>query len=67
MTPAQTGAAVAAVLAISALVFGFWAMLMVAVFMAIGAVVGSVVAGKWGRRVDLRGAFDALRGKRTSS
>lgn len=68
MTSAQTGTAVAAVLAISALAFGFWAMLLVAVFMAVGAVVGGAVAGRsWGRRVDLRGVVDALRGKRTSS
>ncbi|POH61200.1 DUF2273 domain-containing protein [Arthrobacter glacialis] len=68
MTPAQTGTAVAAVLAISALSFGFWAMLLVAIFMVIGAVVGGAVAGRsLGRTVDLRGVVDALRGKRTSS
>jgi hypothetical protein len=68
MTPAQTGTAVAAVLAISALAFGFWAMLLVAIFMAVGAAVGGAVSGRsWGRTVDLRGVVDALRGKRTSS
>lgn len=68
MTPAQTGTAVAAVLAISALAFGFWAMLLVAIFMAIGAAVGGALAGRsWVRTVDLRGVVDALRGKRTSS
>ncbi|ALE93740.1 hypothetical protein AOC05_17720 [Arthrobacter alpinus] len=63
MSSTTTGVAVGAILAISALAFGFWAMLLVALFMAVGAVVGRSLAG----RLDVRGAFDALRGKRTSS
>ncbi|AIY02827.1 hypothetical protein ART_3228 [Arthrobacter sp. PAMC 25486] len=63
MSATLAGAAIGAILAISALVFGFWAMLLVALFMAVGAVIGRSVDG----RLDLRGAFDALRGKRTSS
>ncbi|ALE04489.1 hypothetical protein AL755_02090 (plasmid) [Arthrobacter sp. ERGS1:01] len=63
MSSATVGVAVGAVLAISAVAFGFWAMLLVALFMAVGAVVGRVVEG----RLDLRGVLDALRGKRTSS
>lgn len=62
MSATLAGAAIGAVLAISALAFGFWAMLLVALFMAAGAVAGSSVHG----RIDLRGALDALRGKRTS-
>ncbi|WP_269940018.1 DUF2273 domain-containing protein [Arthrobacter sp. HY1533] len=62
MSATLAGAALGAVLAISALAFGFWAMLLVALFMAAGAVAGSSVRG----RIDLRGALDALRGKRTS-
>lgn len=62
MSATLAGAALGAVLAITALAFGFWAMLLVAVFMAAGAVAGRSVAG----RLDLRGALDALRGKRTS-
>ncbi|RAX44182.1 hypothetical protein DQ354_16540 [Arthrobacter sp. AQ5-06] len=62
MSPTVAGTAVGATLAISALVFGFWGMLLVAVFMAIGAVLGRSAEG----RLDLRGAFDALRGKRSS-
>jgi uncharacterized membrane protein len=62
MSATLAGAAIGAVLAISALAFGFWAMLLVALFMAAGAVAGSSVRG----RIDLRGALDALRGKRTS-
>lgn len=63
MSSTTTGVAVGATLAICALAFGFWAMLLVALFMAVGAVVGRTMEG----RLDLRGAFDALRGKRTSS
>jgi len=63
MSSATVGVAVGAVLAISAVAFGFWAMLLVALFMAVGAVVGRVMEG----RLDLRGVLDALRGKRTSS
>ncbi|MGA7206129.1 MAG: DUF2273 domain-containing protein [Specibacter sp.] len=63
MSSTTTGVAVGATLAISALAFGFWAMLLVALFMAVGAVVGRTMEG----RLDLRGVFDALRGKRTSS
>lgn len=63
MTSTTVGMASGAVLAISALTFGFWAMLLVALFMAIGAVVSRVADGK----MDLRGVLDALSGKRTSS
>lgn len=62
MSATLAGAALGAVLAITALAFGFWAMLLVAVFMAAGAVAGRSMDG----RLDLRGALDALRGKRTS-
>ncbi|ALV47173.1 hypothetical protein MB46_18440 [Arthrobacter alpinus] len=63
MSATIAGTAIAATLAICALAFGFWAMLLVAVFMAVGAVVGRSIDG----RLDLRGVLDALRGKRTSS
>jgi uncharacterized membrane protein len=63
MSATMAGTAVAATLAISALAFGFWAMLLVALFMVVGAVVGRSIDG----RLDLRGVLDALRGKRTSS
>ncbi|PYI38956.1 DUF2273 domain-containing protein [Arthrobacter psychrolactophilus] len=63
MSATLAGIAIAATLAISALAFGFWAMLLVALFMAVGAVIGRSLDG----RLDLRGVLDALRGKRTSS
>lgn len=63
MSATVTGVAVGATLAITAVAFGFWAMLLVALFMAVGAVIGRTLEG----RLDMRGVFDALRGKRTSS
>lgn len=62
MSATVSGAAIGAVLAISALVFGFWGFLLVAVAMVIGAVLGRIVEG----RLDLAGVVDALRGKRSS-
>lgn len=63
MSATTAGILIAATLGICAVAFGFWAMLLVALFMAVGAVIGRSVDG----RLDLRGALDALRGKRTSS
>ncbi len=63
MTATTTGTAVGAVLAISALAFGFWGLVLVALFMAVGALVGRVVSG----RTDVGGVLDALRGRRSSS
>lgn len=63
MSATLAGIAIAATLAISALAFGFWAMLLVGLFMVVGAVIGRSMDG----RLDLRGVLDALRGKRTSS
>jgi uncharacterized membrane protein len=63
MSTTVAGAAIGATLAITAVAFGFWAFLLVALFMAIGAVVGRAVSG----RLDVHGVVDALRGKRTSS
>ncbi|MET4002111.1 MULTISPECIES: DUF2273 domain-containing protein [Arthrobacter] len=63
MSATAIGAVVGAVLALTAVAFGFWAMLLVALCMAVGAVIGRSVEG----RLDFRGVIDALRGKRTSS
>ena len=63
MNATLTGTAVGAVLAVSALAFGFWAMLLVALFMAVGALVGRSIDG----RLDVRGVLAAFSGKRTSS
>ncbi|MGR0221168.1 DUF2273 domain-containing protein [Agromyces sp. ZXT2-6] len=62
MTPTVSGALVGAILAVSILVFGFWGFLLIAVFMAVGAILGRIVSGK----LDVRGLADALTGRRTS-
>jgi uncharacterized membrane protein len=63
VTAARTGILVGAVLALTWIVFGFWAFVLVAVAMAIGAAVGRVLDGK----LDVSRVVDAVRGKRTSS
>lgn len=68
MNSTQMGTGVAATLAISALAFGFWAMLLVALFMMVGALIGGAAGGQGiAGRVDVRGVLDALMGKRSSS
>lgn len=57
-----TGALIGAVLAVAALLFGFWGFLLVALFMGIGAIAARVAAG----RLDLRNLADAVTGRRTS-
>lgn len=62
MSSTFTGALVGAILAAAALIFGFWGFLLVAVFMAIGAVTARILSG----RIDVRGLADAFTGRRTS-
>ncbi|MCJ1673859.1 MULTISPECIES: DUF2273 domain-containing protein [Rathayibacter] len=62
MTPSHLGLILGAVLAVTGLVFGFWALLWVALAMAIGYGVGRVVEGK----LDLSSLADTLRGRRSS-
>ncbi|MGH3692110.1 MAG: DUF2273 domain-containing protein [Microbacterium sp.] len=62
MTPTVVGALSGAILAVSALVFGFWGFLLVAVLMGVGALIGRIVSGK----LDIRGLADAFTGRRTS-
>ncbi|WP_136054729.1 DUF2273 domain-containing protein [Microbacterium sp. K24] len=62
MTPTTTGALIGALLALAALLFGFWGFLLMALFAGIGAVVGRIVSGK----IDVRGLADAFTGRRTS-
>ena len=50
MNPTVSGALIGALLALAALLFGFWGFLLVALFMGIGAVVGRIASGK----LDLR-------------
>lgn len=59
----RTGIAIGAVLALTAIIFGFWAFVFVAIAMAIGAVIGRIVDGK----LDIGSLVDVFRGKRSSS
>lgn len=63
MSKTVIGAAAGVVLALTWLTLGFWAFILVAVAMLIGAGVGRVLEG----RLDLRSLADALRGRRSSS
>lgn len=63
MNPTVLGLAVAAVLGWAALSFGFGGFLLMAVFLAVGALVGRFADG----RLDLRSVRDALSGRRSSS
>jgi len=62
VTPTSTGMLIGAVLAVAAVAFGFWAMVLVAIAIVIGWGVGRVVEGK----LDLRSLSDSLRGRRSS-
>jgi uncharacterized membrane protein len=57
------GMGAGALLAIVAVTLGFWAFVIVAVFMLVGGLVGRIVSGD----VDLRRLLDVLRGRRSSS
>ena len=63
MSATVTGVAIGAVLGIVAVAFGFWAFILVAVFMAIGALIGRIVSGK----LDISSLVDVIRGRRSSS
>ncbi|NQX14223.1 DUF2273 domain-containing protein [Microbacteriaceae bacterium VKM Ac-2855] len=63
MTATRTGILIGAVLALTGVVFGFWALLFVALAMAIGALIGRIVDGK----LDVSSLLGALSGKRSSS
>lgn len=56
-------AAFGAFLAFMTFSFGFWGLVVAALFIAIGALVGRAASG----RLDWRGALDALTGRRSSS
>jgi len=63
VTTTVSGIFIGAVLALSWIVFGFWAFVFVAVAMALGALVARVLDGK----LDLGRVVDAFRSKRSSS
>lgn len=60
MTATSWGAVAGVVLAIAGIVFGFWAMVLIAFCGLVGGVVGAGLSG----RLDLRAAVDAARGRR---
>lgn len=62
MTGTIIGAAAGFLLAVTALVFGFWGFLLALVLAAVGAVIGAVVSG----RLDLRAVAEAARGRRSA-
>jgi uncharacterized membrane protein len=57
------GTGVGALLAIVAVTLGFWAFVVVAVFMLVGGLVGRILSGD----IDFRRLLDVLRGRRSSS
>ncbi|GAA4267357.1 DUF2273 domain-containing protein [Frondihabitans peucedani] len=63
MSATTTGIAVGAVLGVVAVAFGFWAFVLVAVFIAVGALVGRIASG----RLDVSSLVDVIRGRRSSS
>lgn len=63
MTGTLAGTAVGAVLALSWMAFGFWASVLVALAMLVGATVGRVFDG----RLDMKALADVFRGRRSSS
>lgn len=62
MSPTIIGVVIGAVLAATALIFGFWGFLLMSLFMGIGALAGRVASGK----LDVRGVANAFSGRRTS-
>ena len=56
-----SGAIIGILLAVVVLAFGFWPFVLALVFGAIGALIGGALTGK----LNVRAAFDALRGRRT--
>lgn len=63
ITTTTVGIFVGATLAIVWFTLGFWAFLLVAIAMVVGAIVGRIIDGK----LDMRSLVDAVRGKRSSS
>lgn len=62
MTTTIAGAMIGAILAVSIILFGFWGFLLIALFMAVGAILGRIASGK----IDVRGLANAFTGRRTS-
>ncbi|MCI0158731.1 DUF2273 domain-containing protein [Leifsonia shinshuensis] len=63
MTAARIGIIIGAVLALTWITLGFWAFVLVAIAMILGAFIGRLVD----KPIDLRNLFNVFRGKRSSS
>ncbi|WP_217178641.1 DUF2273 domain-containing protein [Streptomyces sp. AC495_CC817] len=63
MSATVVGAGAGAVLALTWVALGFWAFVLVAVAMLVGAAVGRIADG----RLDVMAVADAFRGRRSSS
>ena len=63
MNASVIGGAAAAVLALTWIVLGFWAFLLVLLAMLVGAAAGRIADG----RVDVRALAEVVRGRRSSS
>lgn len=63
MTATVVGMGAGALLAIVAVTLGFWAFVVVAVFMLVGGLVARMLSGD----LDVRRLLDVLRGRRSSS
>lgn len=63
MSATRTGIMVGAVLALTWIVFGFWAFLFVALAMAVGALAGRIFDGK----LNVSSLVSAVQGKSSSS
>lgn len=63
MNATVVGMGAGALLAIVAVTLGFWAFVVVAVFMLVGGLVARIASGD----IDFRRLLDVLRGRRSSS
>ncbi|MDT3766716.1 DUF2273 domain-containing protein [Gleimia hominis] len=63
MNHTQAGMFAGAILAVVAVVLGFWPFLLTVVFMAVGGLLGKVLAGD----IDVRDLTDSLAGNRSTT
>jgi NAD/NADP transhydrogenase beta subunit len=63
VTPTVTGIAIAAALVLTWMTLGFGAFILLVLAMAVGAIIGRIVAGD----IEFSALLDVFRGKRSSS
>lgn len=63
MTSTQTGITIGAVLALTWIIFGFWAFFFVVIAMSVGALIGRIADGK----LSIGSLVAAVQGKSSSS